>query len=273
MMSNRLARGRFRSRVFRYPFAKLRHRGLRPHDAFLVSYPRSGTTWLRFLLSQALTGQPAGFDPANQPVPYVGEHGNAPAILPGGGRIIFSHETIPVGDRAVIYVARDPRAVALSEFRWLERRGLAPSNLDRFLAEFVRGRSNPWGSWGDHVSTWLESEAAANGRLHLVKFEDLSSSTTDVLSGVLGFLGQDRETAVIERAVRDNTFERMKEKEDVAPSSAFAKGVDRRVRFVRSGAVGGWQTVLTPQQRALIESAFDHPAQALGYEFGEKRSP
>jgi hypothetical protein len=251
--------------MLRYPVVRMRHAGLRPSDAFLVSYPRSGTTWLRFLLTHVLTGRPAAFDPVDQPVPYIGEQGRAPALLPENGRLIFSHEVIGVGDRRVIYVVRDPHAVALSEFRWLERRGLAPASLDRFIAEFVRGRSNPWGSWGHHVVAWTQRESAREDRLHLVRFEDLKTETANVLADTVRFLGIDPPPELIREAVADNTFERMRQKEEEAPDRAFAKGVERQLPFVRVGSTGGWRNVLTDEHRVEIERAFGAAARLAGY--------
>jgi hypothetical protein len=265
MMGNWLARGRFRSRLARYPLVWLRHRGLSPADALLVSYPRSGTTWLRFLLSEALTGRSADFDPEAAAVPYVGGQRRAPAILPEGGRLLFSHETINVGDRKIIYIIRDPRAVAVSEFRWLERRGLAPSSLDRFVHEFIRGRSNPWGQWGRHVETWLASDAARNGLLCLVRFEDLAEDARATLSSVLDFLDAHVDDERIDAAVENNSFAAMREKEKAAPDRAFAPGVQRDKPFVRTGKVSGWSGTLTEQQVEAITSVWSASMRRVGY--------
>ena len=269
-LGSTIRRARFRSRLFRYPVVRLRHRGLRPSDAFLVSYPRSGTTWLRFLLTHVLTGRPADFDPLDQPVPYIGEHERAPALLPESGRLVFSHEVTGAGDRRVIYVVRDPRAVALSEFRWLERRALAPGSLDLFIRGFVRGRSNPWGSWDHHVVAWTQRESAREGRLHLVRFEDLKTETLNVLVDTVRFLGIDPPLELIREAVADNTFERMRQKEEEAPDRAFAKGVQRQLPFVRAGSEGGWRDVLTNEHRVEIERAFGAVARGVGYSIGSE---
>jgi hypothetical protein len=265
MMRNWLARARFRSRLARFPVVWLRQRRLLPEDALLVSYPRSGTTWLRFLLSEALTGRSAEFDPEAAAVPYVGGQRRAPAILPHGGRLLFSHETIAVGDRKVIYIARDPRAVAVSEFHWLERRGLAPSSLDRFVVDFIRGRSNPWGQWGRHVETWLASEAARSGHLCVVRFEDLVDDARAILSSVLDFLAVSVDGNRIDAAVENNSFARMKEKEKEAPDQAFAARVHRDKPFVRTGEAAAWSSTLTEQQAETITSALRAPMRRVGY--------
>ena len=36
------------------------HRGLRAEDIFIASYPRSGNTWIRFVLADLATGRSAG---------------------------------------------------------------------------------------------------------------------------------------------------------------------------------------------------------------------
>jgi hypothetical protein len=263
-----IRRARFRSRIARRPVVWIRQRSMEPADALLVSYPRSGTTWVRFLLAEALTGTSAGFDPASNPIAYLGAQGGSPRILPDGGRLIYSHETLAVGDRNVIYVVRDPRAVALSEFRWLERRRLAPADLDSFVAAFTRGRSNPWGSWGGHVDGWLSSEPAGRERFRLVRYEDLRSDTITVLRDLVGFLGAEVDDHLVEQAVSNNTLGRMRDKEDRAPDQAFAKGVQRGVRFVKEGATHGWRQELSEEQRMAIELTFIGQMKRLGYEPG-----
>ncbi|HKS75489.1 MAG TPA: hypothetical protein VJQ82_19930, partial [Terriglobales bacterium] len=44
----------------RAPLVWLRHRGLGPRDTFVASYPRSGSTWLRFQLFELLTRRESG---------------------------------------------------------------------------------------------------------------------------------------------------------------------------------------------------------------------
>ena len=233
----------------------------------LVSYPRSGTTWLRFLLTEALTGEPADFHPDRQAVRYVGDQAGAPGILPGGGRLIYSHERASAGDRIVLYIARDPRAVADSEWRWLQRRGLADRDFDTFLDRFVRGRSNPWGRWDRHVGWWLDdSEPARSGHVRLTRFEDLRAETAPRLTELVSFLGVSPQPERVEAAVQSNSLERMQEKESEAPDRAFAKGVRRDVRFVSTGSVRGWRNTLSHDHQERIASAFGPTMRRLGYD-------
>jgi hypothetical protein len=261
-----LRRARFRSRLLRAGAIALRQRDVRPSDALLVSYPRSGTTWLRFLLSVALTEQGAEFDARLAPIRYLGDHRGTPALLPRGGRIIYSHETAPTRAERIVYLVRDPRDVALSEHRWLQRRRLSGPDLDRFLMDFVQGRSNPWGAWDRHVETWLARQTSPP-RIHVTTFEALHDDAAGVLAEVISFLGAGGvDEGRIQRAVSATTLEEMREREARAPSSAFAKGVDRRVGFVGGGKSQGWRESLTADQALMIGRRFGRSMQRLGYD-------
>jgi len=262
-----IRRLRFRDRSVRRAVVWLRYKRARlnPEDAFLVSYPRSGTTWLRFLMFEALTGTSPTFGHIREAVASINRHHEAATVLGQWGRLVQSHETYDAGDHRVVYAVRDARSVALSEYRWQIRLGLEPGSLDRFIGDFVRGRSNPWGAWDKHVNFWLESESAKHNHLHLVKFEDLRGATLETLRTALVFLGQDRSDDELQTVIDNNTVERMRQKEDQATQQGWRANARRDTRFVNQGAVGGWRTQLSDSQRATIESRFGATLQSLGY--------
>ena len=88
-------------------------------DTFLVSYPKSGNTWVRFLLANLLyPNEAVGFANINRLLP-------APGVSPRRflkslprPRILKSHEPFDVRFRKVIYLVRDPRDVAVSEYHF-----------------------------------------------------------------------------------------------------------------------------------------------------------
>jgi hypothetical protein len=265
-VSGTLKRVRFRHRLLRKPVVIRRYRGLGSADAFLSSYPRSGTTWLRFLLFEALSGGPAEFGQARHGVPSVGQHRNAMRLLPGGGRVIQTHE--PRCDRArkTVYVVRDPRSVAVSEFRWQQRLGIEVGGLEQFVEDFSRGRSNPWGSWADHVEYWLSSPSAEEGLLHLVRFEELRGDPVAVFAGVLDFLGVPLEAAAVESAVAANSLESMRMKEDRARRAGWRSQLRGDIRFVNTGDTQGWRDQLGPDLIRKIEASFGSTLTRLGYD-------
>jgi len=54
----------------------LRHRGIDRTGLMVASYPRSGNTWLRFLLTNSYR-KSAGFDNVNQVIAEIGIHKDA----------------------------------------------------------------------------------------------------------------------------------------------------------------------------------------------------
>ncbi len=146
-------RARFRSRVLRKAVVLSRYRGLTPQDVVLGSYPRSGTTYVRFVLAEIFTGTPSRFGRVRGAFPYVGGHFSAPRLLPDGGKLVYSHELHSGPCRRAIYLIREPRDVAASEYRWLMRRGRTPGPPETFLRDFLKGRSNPWGAGSGTCST------------------------------------------------------------------------------------------------------------------------
>jgi hypothetical protein len=263
-----LRRMRFRHRALRAPVVRWRHRTLRLEDAFLAAYPRSGTTWLRFLLFEVLTGRESAFGIVRDAVPSVGQQDVARAVLPDGGRIVQTHEPYLDADRRVVYIVRDARSVLLSEYRWQKRSRFFGGTLDDFVADFVAGRCNPWGPWDSHVRYWRDSLAARRDHLLLVRYEDLRRSTEERFAAILAFLGARVGDAELRRAVENNSLEGMRAKQEMARRQSEGLGVRGRTTFVGTGSTEGWRHDLAPEHVGAIETRFGPTLRALGYDTG-----
>ena len=261
ILNARMRRVRFRSRLLRRPVVALRHRGLVSEDAFIVSYPRSGTTWLRFLLCESIAGESPAFGEVRRLVPYVGHQNACPAILGSRGRLIQSHERHDIGMRKVVYIVRNPLNVVVSEYRWQQRIGVFYGSFASFFEDFLKGRSNPWGGWDQHVNFWTDTPGARAGLLHVLKYEDLRADPEGSLAGALEFLEIDSNPAQVARAVAANSLEAMRRKEESAPPGAFAQMRNRDIRFVNRGSNTSWRDHLSPADVDRLETRF---ADALG---------
>src|ERR1700689_4773513 len=161
----RAARTRLRA-----PLVRLRHLGLESTDVFLASYPRSGNTMLRFMLGEALSGVSSNFDQIQRIVPEIGVHGEAYPLVPGGGRLIKTHEPYRRKYRRAIYIVRDVRDVMLSSFARESAMDLLDSAaLDRYIEPFMQGKMTRFGSWQAHVDGWMNSPLAQTGDLLVVR--------------------------------------------------------------------------------------------------------
>lgn len=242
---------------------RIRYTGLRPEDTLLASYPRSGSTWLRFLLVEALTGQDAEWESLNRSIPDAGAHRRAPRMLGGKGRLVKTHDRAVGPCRRAIYLARDGRDVALSEYRWWVRGGLK-QDFDAFLAEWLRGSNSLFGFWGDHVAYWLDSALASRAALLVVRFEDLRTDTQASLRRIVRFLGAEVSDETIAAAIEHNSVGRSREKEERAPASEVRKHASTE-RFVGTGEVTRWRSNLSREQIEAIERRAGAALTRLGY--------
>lgn len=242
---------------------RLRFMGLRPDDILLASYPRSGMTWLRFMLAEILTGEESEFDTVNRIVPSAGGQAKAPSILPSGGRLVQTHDLDSGPCESAIYLVRDVRDVLLSEYRSMLRGG-STDTVEMFLRRGIGGGANVFGSWMDHVTFWLDGKQARQGQLLLVRFEDLRSDSGAELRRVLSFLEIQAEDVDILTAIEHNSVDRMREKEAHASKSAIANRSEHH-RFVGEGRIGAWKSKLSAEHVQMIEWATRPQLIRLGY--------
>jgi hypothetical protein len=248
----------------RAPHIWLYHRGLRNSDVFFASYPRSGTTWSRFTLFEILTGHEAGFTAVNQTIRTIYGPGG-PALLPGNGRLIATHEQYRKEYKRAIYLVRDVRDVALSEFAYTTALEFFRGDLDQFLKAFLCGKISPFNPWQQHVTSWLDSPLGGTPNLLVVRFEELRKNPLQEFTRMAEFLGAGANPGRIEQAIRNNELHRMKEKERAEPQRASVKG-----EFVRSGAVQGWRNKLTVEQVQFIEQHAGSALCRLGYDLASE---
>jgi len=244
----------------RAPLVWMRHRGFQPADVFVGSYPRSGSTWLRFMLLEILAGEASGFSNTNEMLPDVGKHEAGARVLPGGGRLIKTHERFRPEYKRAIYLVRDPRDVALSEFAYQKALGFAAGDFDRYIEQFMQNGVNPFGSWIEHANSWMKASDLAQAEILSVKFEELKQRPHEELGRIVDFLGMPEVKGRISRAIENNSLARMKEKEKKNPQRASAKG-----RFIRSGSAGGWRSTFTEHQAQLVQQHGGTLLARLGY--------
>jgi hypothetical protein len=103
--------------------------------------------------------------------------------------------------------------------------------------------------------------------MYVVRFERLRLEPEVVLSEVVRAFGMEPDESTIVSAVSNNSVDRMRQKEERASSEAFARGVDRDIRFINTGSAEGWKERLDPAQAAAISGRFGAAMTRVGYEF------
>jgi hypothetical protein len=256
-------RERLRRSPLRHAVQWQRHRGLEAHDAYVASYPRSGNTWLRFVLAELLTGEPVDFVGVDRVSPPVGTQDGAPRLLPGGGRLVKTHEPYRPRYTKALYLIRDPRDVVISWYSLLTEDPASLRGFDAFLADFVAGRVAGYGSWQDHVSGWLAAAQRQPGAIQTARFEDMRADMPAFVARACALFGIDAGAAAIQTALRHNSKERMRELE--REGLGYLKSLGWKSQGVRHGSIGGWRDVLEPRHLATLGPVLDL-AEKLGYE-------
>lgn len=241
---------------------------LRPDDTFLVSYPKSGNTWVRFMLSNLIARPPKSFEDANNLVPDL-HNAATPEVLPKvpPPRILKSHFPYQSDYRRVIYLVRDPRSVCVSQFYFKKRKGeLSPEfEFEAFFDAFLEGFDDGFGDWGSHVSGWLGS-GNHKPDLLVVRFEDLKRDTATQLSRMCDFAGLVCDHSDLKKAIENSTMRKMRqiEIETGLGSKMNGKG-DLSIPFVRRGKTSEWQEYFSDDMDALIKSQFQAAMDLGGY--------
>ena len=203
-------------------------------DVFITSYPKSGNTWVRFLLANALhPDRGVNFHSIQDLVPEVGksEEDNR---FPPYPRLLKSHAPYKEEYGRTIYILRDGRDVYVSYYYYLQKD--KSMSFDEFLID-----TDHWPStWGEHVEGWLDAYDRGESVL-LVRYEDLKTSPETELNRMLSFIGIDSiSQGKIYQAVANSSFESMRQIENEKGRPYSKSG-----RFVRKGKKSDWQTLFT----------------------------
>src|SRR5580693_5329574 len=190
-----------------------------PDDVFLVSYPRSGNTWVRFLLGNLICpNDPVTFSNIESRIPEIYfNHDRFLRELPRP-RILKSHECFQPHYPNVIYIVRDPRDVAVSCFHHNVKARNIPDSypMTSFVPRFLAGEfDRKFGSWRDNVLSWTtlrQNEA----RFLLLRYEDLKASPDRSLINIVAFLERCSfrniisSPAALQQAIERSSPERMR---------------------------------------------------------------
>jgi hypothetical protein len=240
-----------------------------PDDTFLVSFPKSGNTWARFLLANILRpGEVVDFSNVNEVIPGPDVTPNRELLRMRRPRVVKSHQYFDPRYPRVIYIVRDPRDVAVSQYHFQRKRRLFADDypIEDFVTRFVAGETCDYASWGEHVASWVSTRAGQPGFL-LIRYEDMIQDTARELSHMATFLGLNVSPDMIRDAVTRSSAEKMRNLEkSQAQLFAITKDTRQDVPFVRAANSGGWQSSLPHPCVAQIETAWASLMRYLGYE-------
>lgn len=241
-----------------------------PDDVFLVSYPKSGNTWLRFLVGNLVNPHP--------PVTFANIESRVSSIYLNPEsrlrrlqrpRILKSHECFVPQYKRVIYLVRDPRDVCISYYHYLIKYRELPEkySMEDFVARFVQDDfEGQFGPWGDHVMSWLSAQRSRAAFL-LLRYRDLLRDPSRALAQVAQFLGMDASPQELAEAIDLSSAKRMRDLEKLQSRQWISTKKSRQdLPFVRAAVSDQWKSALSLPLVRAIEAAWGPAMQVLGYE-------
>lgn len=216
-----------RIRAERHLRGREQYRTLRRADAAVVSFGKSGRTWLRVMISRLY--QQVYDLPEDVVIGFDNFH-NMDRRIP---RLFFTHDNyiadytghtdskVDFYDKQVLLLMRDPRDVAVSQFfQWQyrmrpEKKALneyLPHGSDSAIFDFVMHKGGGMPKIIDFMNLWAREMDKVQALL-LVRYEDMRADPQATLTRVAEFLDITDDPARIREAVEYASFENMKKKE------------------------------------------------------------
>jgi hypothetical protein len=232
---------------------------LTERDVFLVSYPRSGNTWVRFLIANVIKPENFVIDFHNiqEYVPELGRNNDVISRLTPP-RVIKSHALYQPSFPKVIYLVRDGRDVYVSYYYYrlkLLKDGTA-------FSDFLRREDHYPSSWDKHIQSWHEASLDQSNIL-FIRYEDLLEDAEIELSRMMDFVGIEVSREIINKAIEDSKFDRMKKIDHDKGRKYNLTGVKD---FIRKGKSGTWREEFSPDDINFFKETAGEMLIKMGYE-------
>jgi Sulfotransferase domain len=258
----------------------------RAADVILMSFGKSGRTWLRLMLSRVFQ-QVAGVDSGT-----MLEFDNFKRIDPAIPSLYFTHGNYLrnyTGDwttkadfyaKRILMLTRDPRDIAVSQyfqwkFRMLPRKKMLndypPHGADVSLFDFVVDPKAGLPVILDFLEVWQRELPKAKDSV-VVRYEDMRADPGRELGRALDFLGVSYSQQQLDEAVAFASYENMKQLEQ---KQVFRTHGQRLVPGdrenpdsykVRRAKVGGYRDYFSDEQVAEIDDLMSRRTRPLfGY--------
>uniref|UniRef100_A0A3Q3E540 Sulfotransferase n=1 Tax=Hippocampus comes TaxID=109280 RepID=A0A3Q3E540_HIPCM len=243
-----------------------------PSDLIIISYPKSGTTWIQEIVDLLLHN---GDDGSSKRASIVKRHPFLEYCIcyePSGldllkemdpPRVIKTHmplQLVPAGfwenKCKIIYIARNAKDTLVSYYHFLRMSKISPEPgpWEGFIHKFMRGELG-WGSWYDHVKGYWEEREKRN--ILFLFYEDMKENPRREIERIMKYLDLYLPDDVISHIVEMTTFKNMEEN-PMVNYSFFGKEIfDQTIsKFMRKGEIGDWKNHFTPEQSAEFDEDY-----------------
>ncbi|KAF8368915.1 hypothetical protein PRIPAC_86744 [Pristionchus pacificus] len=269
----------------------LKDRQFGPDDVVIASYPKSGTTWASEVLSAIAHEGDINLIRTvkiNDRVPWIeSDDSSLAANFPGLSslrkRVVTSAKkkiysthlplhllppSILRGDCKLLYVARNPKDLAVSYFHFHQMaKFLGLQNemtWDEFMSLFCTG-SLWYGDWFEHViSYWKFSQN--NPQVKFICYEDMKIDLMREMESLEELVGISLSMEQRKEVVNHSSFDSMKCNKMTNREGNMLLD-QSRARFMRKGIVGDWKNYFTVAQSEAFDELYQKEMKGSGLNF------
>jgi estrone sulfotransferase len=213
---------------------------IRPNDAFIVSYPKSGNTWVRFLLANLLAPEKQiSFRNIEDYVPNIYKS-SATLEEREDRRYIKTHHPCYDLYPKTVYIYRDGRDALVSYYHYATgKKVFAGTFADFIFSSFVEQFS----PWKEHVTSALDFASEHPDRILMLQYEEMLRQPLPCAARVTEFLEMECDERAIAQAVEKSSFDQLKRVEQTLGGENLIKPLT----FFRSGKSGQWHEYFTSE--------------------------
>jgi len=231
-------------------------------DQYLVSYPRSGNTWMRTMVGVLVNpGEKGNPDFTRQNIPGVSISNAQKINTLNSPRIIKSHTWFRKDIRRAVYLVRDGRDVLVSLYHYYITREGKILSFPEFYSDYIKGKYGQL--WHENVESWLiKGKELLGDDLLVISFEKLKADTYEVLTQTAEFLGLTAGKPEVDLALEASDISRMRkiEMQRRGPVNNL------NASFYRGGKTGEWRELFTPDIREGFKRIAGNALSLASYE-------
>ena len=245
-----------------------------PDDRIICSYPKSGNTWVRFLVANLLSPhKQVTWSTIDEIVPSIGGMDQRHMAKFKRPRALKSHQYYDHRYKRIVYVIRDPRDILVSYYYFDIKRGLIEDGhpIESYAESFLKGEMGATailgshGRWDRHVGSWIGAMRDAPGFV-VVRYEDLIDDTMRELKRISSVLEIKASDDEMDRAVKLSTGDIMRELErQESEASVLLRNTRKDIPFIRKAEVGNWKDELPTEVSDRVVEEFHETMKVLGY--------
>ena len=244
-------------------------------DIFVVTYPRSGTTWTEQMVHLLLNNGEQGEQRITDAVPWLETLPHRPngmieflKTLPKRRRFTshLPHPLMPPlknKTAKIVYVARNPKDVAISTYFHNQSKGGYEGTWEEHFQEFLNGDVG-FGSYFDHILPWWEV-SQKDERILFMKYEDMKHDHAGNVAKLASFLDIQADSQLINTIVTLSSFKSMTANEttnfDWIPQRADVP------KHFRKGDIGDWRNHFSAEQSQQMDDVVMKKLKGSGLQF------